>query len=194
MQVYRITNKINGKSYVGQTTYSVSKRNNSFEAFSKNKKLRRAIDRDGIENFELVIIRDDIENLDELNRLTSYYADTLNTYYPFGYNLKPCGKNKTRSLKVTSVWVEQSPQTKVWIAWYMAKHKRCILDYFHDEKEARAAAEKIKFGYHRKLPSPKPHPPGFYSLVDPLEGYNRFEWPDAKMESGVDKWVVSNSF
>jgi len=54
MQVYLITNKVNGKQYVGQTHYSLSRRWKEHIDWSKNNRksvLHKAVFKYGVENF-----------------------------------------------------------------------------------------------------------------------------------------------
>ena len=86
--IYCITNKINGKQYVGKTTYSVTKRfqehcRDSKKDSCKKRPLYDAMNKYGVENF----LVEQLLECDELE-LSSYeilYIDKLNTYHN-GYN------------------------------------------------------------------------------------------------------------
>ena len=68
MFIYKITNKINGKLYIGQTIFTIEKRWHEHLLNSKldNQYLCRAIRKHGSENFEIkAIIK--CNNIDELN-------------------------------------------------------------------------------------------------------------------------------
>lgn len=83
--VYKITNLINGKSYIGITQRDPQIRFN--EHFSNKKELLyKAKEKYGKENFQLEIIEDNIpkEKIDEKER---YYIKLYNTLVPNGYNL-----------------------------------------------------------------------------------------------------------
>ena len=94
--VYKITNLINNKNYIGITKRNPEIRFN--EHFSnKNEILYRAKKKYGKENFSLEIIEKDIpENqIDEKER---YYIDFFNSLIPNGYNLSKGGiSNKSIS-------------------------------------------------------------------------------------------------
>ena len=99
--IYCITNLVNGKQYVGKTTYSVTKR---FKEHCKDSSKRRnekrplydAMNKYGIENFV-------VEQLCECDNeeLSSYeiqYIEKLNTYHT-GYNVtKGCKFDSYRDL------------------------------------------------------------------------------------------------
>lgn len=86
--IYVITNKINGKQYVGQTTYSIEKR------FKEHKKQQNAPTRKkfplysafrkyGFENFIVSKLEECSE--DELDDREKFWINKLDTYY-HGYN------------------------------------------------------------------------------------------------------------
>lgn len=97
MLIYKITNKINGKMYVGQTVQDLKKRWNSHCA--KNNgciRLHNSIKKYGKENFEVkVLVR--CSSIEEMNHRESYYIKLLNALSPNGYNLTTGGKNKRLS-------------------------------------------------------------------------------------------------
>ena len=94
--VYKITNLINGKSYIGITQRDPQIRFN--EHFSNKKELLyKAKEKYEKENFQLEIIEDNIpkEKIDEKER---YYIKLYNTLVPNGYNLSIGGiSNKSIS-------------------------------------------------------------------------------------------------
>src|SRR5580704_3159657 len=95
MIVYKITNKINEKSYIGQTIGPIEKRWNSH--CSKQKRghgiFYRAIAKYGKENFEIKILAR-CNSIQEMNHREVYYIKLFNTLAPNGYNLDTGGKNK----------------------------------------------------------------------------------------------------
>jgi group I intron endonuclease len=96
MVIYKITNKLNNKSYIGQTIRSVKSRWNRHCSKTSNSAISKAIQKYGKHNFEFrIIIR--AETIDELNHREQYFIKLLNTVSPNGYNLEFGGKNKTTS-------------------------------------------------------------------------------------------------
>jgi group I intron endonuclease len=103
MIIYKITNKINGKIYIGQTTQSLRDRKNNHVADSKRNrkgrvasKISRAIQKYGITNFLFEEICT-TNSIDELNNLECYYIGIYNsTNDKIGYNLLNGGHQNGR--------------------------------------------------------------------------------------------------
>lgn len=90
MLIYKITNLINNKIYIGKTTRSLDVRWKEHIQDSKNGKtpLYLAIQKYGIENFKIEIIQDDIFDIEELNRLEQYYIQQYDSLsHNNGYNI-----------------------------------------------------------------------------------------------------------
>lgn len=96
MIVYRIFNKINHKSYIGQSVSSFNKRykGNYWEKYTHNPILKNAVNKYGIQNFNFEILESDVEDIHRLNELEVKYAEMYNSYRPNGYNIRGCGDNK----------------------------------------------------------------------------------------------------
>ena len=96
--IYMVRNKINNKCYFGQTAQKGGfdeRYRNSFPKNTHNDHIKRAIEKYGWENFEVVKEFDKAETLEELNDLEEMYIkmwDTVNKNY--GYNKKHGGDNK----------------------------------------------------------------------------------------------------
>jgi len=96
MIIYRITNLLSQKSYIGQTTGSLSVCWND-HCFSKRKNnaITSAIKKYGKENFKIEEIAK-AETQDQLNKLEKFYIEELHTLAPEGYNLKTGGQINNR--------------------------------------------------------------------------------------------------
>lgn len=102
MYIYRITNKLNGKSYIGQTRKTVEERFNQHIRDAANGHgfyIQNAIRKYGPENFSVETLAT-AENIDELNRLEEYYIRKFNTV-ELGYNLSYGGYSNTMDCKKT---------------------------------------------------------------------------------------------
>ena len=89
--IYKITNKINGKSYIGQTTQGFDKRYGyNLKRSTNNKHLKSAINKYGIDNFDICKVFDVAYNQEELDKKEIFwieYYDCINN----GYNKKTGG-------------------------------------------------------------------------------------------------------
>lgn len=91
--IYKITNKLNGKCYIGQTNniqsrFSDHKRMGSAEE-EQNKILYKAFKKYGVENFTFEVIEENIENYNEREK---YWIAYYNSETPCGYNMTPGGE------------------------------------------------------------------------------------------------------
>lgn len=95
MLIYKITNRINNKCYIGQTTHTLCYRFcNKFIGhytfaydFLNEKPLYRAYRKYGKENFDIEILENNINDKDILNSREEYWTDYYNSLSPVGYNL-----------------------------------------------------------------------------------------------------------
>jgi len=87
MVIYKTTNLINGKIYIGQDT-----RNNP-NYFGSGKIIKKAINKYGKENFKKEILVT-CSSIDELNKLEKHWIETLNSNNPdIGYNVSFGGQS-----------------------------------------------------------------------------------------------------
>ena len=91
MIIYCITNKVNGKQYVGQTVRSLEERY-SEHCRKLNTVVGKAIKKYGKENFDIEIL-DSSLIIDDLNDKETYWIKEKNTMIPNGYNLCYGGNN-----------------------------------------------------------------------------------------------------
>ena len=92
MLIYKVTNKLNGKVYIGQTIrpLNVRWRQHCNPSNSKCLGLHRAIQKYGKENFTVEQI-DIACDRDELDKKEIYWIDYYDCIVPNGYNLKSGG-------------------------------------------------------------------------------------------------------
>lgn len=93
MIIYKITNKINGKTYIGQTTSTIERR---WKEHCKKKQKRpcpllfAAINKYGPDNFHVVSI-EVCDSRDHLNKQEKYWISFYGSFGPKGYNLTSGG-------------------------------------------------------------------------------------------------------
>src|SRR5947209_14486093 len=86
--IYRITNLVNQKIYIGQTTRRLTHRWQQHCCETKCSKVTRAIRKYGPAAFRIEQIAQ-AESLERLNELEAYWIFTLQSHLPqFGYNLR----------------------------------------------------------------------------------------------------------
>ena len=90
MVVYLVTNKVNGKQYVGQTIRPLLERWRDHCRLDKGNYFHRAIQKYGSDNFEIRVI-DTATSGEELDEKEIYWIKKLDTLVPHGYNIKPGG-------------------------------------------------------------------------------------------------------
>lgn len=108
--IYKITNKINGKSYIGQTTdYQRRFREHRNKGYGEepNKPLYNAFDKYGINNFDFEVIEDLTENYNEREK---YWIQYYNTLLPNGYNIEPGGEEPPLNIGENSPYAEHTAQ------------------------------------------------------------------------------------
>jgi group I intron endonuclease len=96
--IYKITNKINNKIYIGQTIRTLNKRIDEYKKTLKkgilfNDYLHKAFQKYGFDSFLFTVI-EDIDSIDELNEKEIFYIKKYNSNHrAFGYNIQPGGRN-----------------------------------------------------------------------------------------------------
>ena len=92
MLIYKITNKINNKCYIGQTIKNAEERWKEHQAHAfgthpndVNKTLYKAIRKYGLENFTFEVLQDNIETYEQLDKAEIYWIDFYNSFVK-GYN------------------------------------------------------------------------------------------------------------
>lgn len=143
MIIYRIFNKINNKSYIGQSINDFNKRykGNKWWKHTHNIILKNSINKYGLENFEFELLEENVENIDKLNELEIYYAEKYNSYRPTGYNIRGCGDNKfvdddlKKHLSKHRLGKDYRPKNKKSSEYkgvYWRESKKCWICRFHN--------------------------------------------------------------
>jgi group I intron endonuclease len=90
MQIYKITNKVNGKIYIGKNATS------NVKYMGSGTILKDAIKKYGIDNFCKEILEDNIKSIEELNSKEIYWINLLESNNrEIGYNRAPGGEGNT---------------------------------------------------------------------------------------------------
>lgn len=114
MFIYKITNKINKKTYIGQTCQSIKKRwvqhRSEAVTYKKNQPLHNAIRKYGPDNFIVEEI-DGANSLSELNYKEWILIYKFDSLAPNGYNSKE-GGNRPRYSKETKLKMSKSAKKK----------------------------------------------------------------------------------
>ena len=90
--IYKVTNKINGKIYIGQTNnIDRRKKQHLYDNRTNHQAFKRALNKYGIDNFNWEIIYK-CEAKKEINIKEKYYIDYYNSKVPNGYNIANGGE------------------------------------------------------------------------------------------------------
>lgn len=113
--IYKWTNKINNKSYIGKSTNIVRRKSEHLYTLRNNKHrnsyFQNAFNKYGEENFEFSIL--EICEEDVLNEREEYYINKYNTLNKkFGYNLMENDGNNNRHSEETKLKMSKSHSGK----------------------------------------------------------------------------------
>ena len=152
MIIYKSTNKITGKIYIGQTTHTLDKRIKGHIKESKiesNRPFMLSINKYGEDNFTFETI-DSANNLDELNDKEVYWINFYNSVVPNGYNVTGGGQGKkmkttkelsriiSEGLKNSKKWQETKNSEE-----YIQKRKEYFIGWNKGKKFSQEHKEKI---------------------------------------------------
>ena len=98
MFIYKITNKINDKIYIGQTIRSINLRWNEHICSKSGGEsiIKNALLKHGKDNFLMEVIYE-AKTIEELNSKEEELINKFNSLAPNGYNLRQGGKNRKMS-------------------------------------------------------------------------------------------------
>ena len=100
-KIYKITNLINNKIYIGQTSISIEERwYHHSRSDSGCTCIRNAIQKYGVDNFKIEWVASSISST-YITELEQYFMDFYNSTVPNGYNIQPAGKPVIFSEDVT---------------------------------------------------------------------------------------------
>lgn len=126
--IYKITNKLNGKSYIGQSVHCGKRLDE--HARGKEQFIDLTIQLEGIENFSLDLLKEC--NKSEMSYWEDYYIKMYNTHFPNGYNMKWNTSQEIRdTMKVTPVVTQKPARQEV-----SAQDNRTIDQLMRDERKS----------------------------------------------------------
>ena len=178
------------KYYIGQTTRTIKCRagkDGSKYLGNKNSKFARAIKKWGWNSFELTILEENIENIDELNKLEMYYIEKYDSYNN-GYNSTLGGEGQV-GRKASEETIKKLKQSHLGLPSAMKGVKMT-----EESREKMSKAKKGKPGVRKgskhseetkRMMSEK-----FKGENNPNFGLKRSKETKNKMsESQKDRWV-----
>lgn len=105
--IYKITNNINGKIYIGQSVH-IERRWNEHKRPSGTSMISIAIKKYGIENFSFEILENITPDQRQLmDEREAYYIQHYNSIAPYGYNLVAYDEHNLQSTSYTTIDAEQ---------------------------------------------------------------------------------------
>lgn len=124
MTVYRITNTINGKIYIGQTTLTTDRRWKMHLrdcTKERNNKFYNAIKKYGSENFAIDIVEENITSKEMLNEREKYWIAHYDCYKN-GYNSTPGGETSPMCDPIVAKKISETMKGRK----FTEEHKRHI--------------------------------------------------------------------
>lgn len=176
MFVYKISNKLNGKCYIGQTSQKTIHRLQEHKSTlrsntHRNPHLQKAWNKYGEEAFEFIIIQN-CNSVEELNGVEDKLIKELNTIHrDFGYNIRSGGDNSPMA-EETKLKISQA---KKGISIHTAESKAKIVKFLtgriHSDESKRKRSEKLK-GYiwsetQKDIWAKSQRPQGYPTIVSP---------------------------
>lgn len=133
-KIYLLKDRLDGMEYIGQTCCSLQSRLG--RGYKEGTKIREALDRDGIENFDKIVLEDGLTE-EQADEREQYYIRTRNTLWPNGLNLQGGGKNSSthpetrRRLSEVKLGHEVSEETRK----KMSENRKGILSWNKGKKD-----------------------------------------------------------
>jgi group I intron endonuclease len=144
--VYKITNKTNGKAYIGQTqqTFTLRRYNHIQRARDGvNRPLYNAMRRDGVKNFSWEILYE-CSDKKEMDKKERYYIRKFHSVIPGGYNLTAGGEGAKHHLttieKMKQRFITNNPAKRPEVKEKMSRNHADV----SGEKNPNAKEWKVK--------------------------------------------------
>ena len=148
MLVYKISNDINNKVYIGITEQSLETRWNSHLIAARknvNRHLYNAMNKYGIEHFHIEILDDNINSKEELLKKEIYYISKYNSANNnFGYNMTNGGDTNPMSCDITKKKHKKSMQSEKTRKKISESMKKYRLEHGFSEEHRKHLSESAK--------------------------------------------------
>lgn len=143
--IYKITNLINGKQYVGQTIQEPKLRFRAHCAKSRKSAINSAIQKYGRKNFKFEILCS-AKSIEDLNVLEVGFISTFNTMSPNGSNLDIGGRNCAKSKES----IEKGAKKKRGMA-YKGRRRGIIATHSETGRviETEVVKDFLKYGFSK---------------------------------------------
>lgn len=141
--IYKITNLINGKMYIGQTKRSIDIRWKEHLRSKDDSPIHKAFRKYGIENFKIETLEECADEL--LNEKEIYYIKQYNSYNGhIGYNATPGGESNAQG---AINWIKSHPEE---VKNNLNKAREIAIKKFEDNPELKEKREKLRMGGYKK--------------------------------------------
>jgi len=162
--IYKITNVLNNKIYIGITAKSLNKRRQQHIQWSKHKKrlyvIHKAINKYGTDNFLFESI-DNFNGNDDGCQKEIKYISLYNSFIPNGYNMTlggegvlghvhPHSKETKNKISSTMMGIKKSEETKKNMI-LAQKERKTWFKYNHSDDIKKIISEKMKQIPHKKM-------------------------------------------
>lgn len=140
--VFKVTNLINSKIYIGKTSYYRD------AYYGSGKAIQNAILKHGISNFKKEIL-DTANSLPELNEKEKYWISKYESYNPsIGYNRSYGGDGNWEHMTPEAIEQRRISQLKVWSSSeFKERKRRDTLKYYENPENRKAQAIRIRKSY-----------------------------------------------
>lgn len=128
--IYKITNKINGKSYIGQSIHCGRRLD---EHCKGNQLIDQTIQIEGVENFNFEFLKE--VNKNELSMWEDYYIMKYNTMIPNGYNLRWNCSKELRDSFIENFSKEEEKKKKINAIKENQKRFNTIEEFYKEYKD-----------------------------------------------------------
>lgn len=148
--IYKITNKVNGKVYIGQSRNIENRWLQHLKAVD-DFPIHRAIRKYGFENFDFETIA--LCGRDELNRLEQFYVQEYDCIVPKGYNCNSGGNQNKEMSDETKRKISEAHKGKH-LGPHSEEHRKKLSEALKGRHISEETRRKLSES-HKGKPSPK---------------------------------------